>query len=69
MTEGKLTPVEWDAACRRAALHYWAYEDLVVDAAEDLQRCYEAGDDPDEAIKTIGKNLDLFEFGPAWGGW
>ena len=68
MTDIKLSAPQWMAEARKAAKHFWAYEDL-VDDADDLLRCYEAGDDPYDAVKAIGQSLDLFEFGPAWGGW
>jgi len=65
----ELNREQWFAAARAAALHYWAYAELVDDAAADLEACYQRGDDPRDAIKAIGQDLDLHEYGPAWGSW
>lgn len=69
MADQGLTHEQWMKEARRAAKHFWCYEELVDDAAEDLERAFAGGDDPYDAIKAIGKELDLHEFGPAWGGW
>jgi hypothetical protein len=64
-----MTREQWFAAARAAAIHYWEYEALVDDAQADLEACFERGDDPRESIKSIGIDLDLFEFGKAFGSW
>jgi hypothetical protein len=60
---------KWWREARRAATYYWCYEDLCSDAADDLERAFIAGTDPYDAVKEIGQDLGLHEFGPAWGGW
>ena len=64
-----MTLEQWMKEARRAAKHFWCYEGLVDDAEADLLACFERGDDPYDAVKAIGQDLDLHEFGPAFGGW
>ena len=64
-----MTLADWMEAARKAAIHYWAYEDLVLDANDKLVAAYWRGDEPDAAIKEIGIELGLFEFGKHWGGY
>jgi hypothetical protein len=64
-----MRPELWWKEARRAARWWWSYEELVDDAKADLDHLREQGEDPYEAVKRIGKELDLHEFGPAWGGW
>jgi hypothetical protein len=59
----------WWKEARRAAEWYWCYADLVDDAREDLDHLHAQGADPYDAVKGVGQELDLHEFGPAFGGW
>ena len=59
----------WWREAKRAAEWYWAYEGLVEDAGEDLGFLRLQGADPYDAVRGVGQELDLHEFGPAWGSW
>jgi len=59
----------WWKEARRAARWWWSYEELVDDACENLKFLQAQGADPYDAVKGVGQELDLHEFGPAWGGW
>jgi hypothetical protein len=59
----------WWREAARAAEHYWCYAGLIEDAGEDLGFLRLQGADPYDAVKGVGQELDLHEFGKAWGGW
>jgi hypothetical protein len=59
----------WWKEAERAAQWFWAYDGLVEDAREDLEHLRLQDTDPYDAIKGVGQELDLHEFGPAFGGW
>lgn len=57
---------KWFREARRAAKFFWMYEGLVDDAEAECEAAFLAGKDPYETIEAIGKELELFEFGPAF---
>jgi len=59
----------WWNEARRAAKWFWSYPELADDAHEDLDHLREQGTDPYDAVKGVGEELGLHEFGPAFGGW
>jgi len=60
---------DWMQQARDAGAYYWAYRDFVDDNPDGARAAFEAGIDPREYIKDLGIELDLHEFGPAWGSW
>lgn len=64
-----MTYEEWQKKAEEASDHFWSYPELIYDDPDSAKRAWEAGEDPAAYVKQLGIDLDLHEFGKAWGGW
>lgn len=50
--------------CRDEAEKQWKYADLISDHPDEVQRAFEAKEEPAEFVKALGEELELIDFGP-----